>query len=261
MTDATASFPPAGVPPACEEMQLLIQADLDGELDAAATAVLAAHLRDCAGCAALQRELANLSGRLHAELRPEAAPASLRRALEARLAPAAAAPPAPGGFRRRLAPLLSFGAGAAIAASLALMLPRTGADPDGELVAGHIRALQPGHLTDVASSDQHTVKPWFDGRIDYAPPVMDFVAQGFPLVGGRLDYIGGRPVAALVYRRDKHPIDLFVWPSQGSAEPVMDTRNGYNVLRWARDGMAFRAVSDLNAKELADFARLWQGAS
>ena len=245
---------PAGA--ACEEMRLLIQADLDGELDAAATAALAAHVADCPGCAELQRELSALSLRLRGEIFPHAAPASLRRALEARLLPAA--PPAPSGFRRRLVPFASFGAGAAIAACLALLLLPRGADPDAELVGDHIRALQPGHLTDVLSSDQHTVKPWFDGRIDYAPPVEDFSPQGFPLIGGRLDYIGGRPVAVLVYRRDKHLIDLYVWPDGGAPSgPASEARNGYNVVRWTRGGMTFRAVSDLEAKELGAFAQLW----
>jgi anti-sigma factor RsiW len=242
---------------ACEEMRLLIQADLDGELDAAATAALAAHIADCPGCAALQRELTGLSARLRGELRPYSAPEGLRRALAARLGPAA--PPPPSGFRRLLAPFATFGAGAAIAACLALLLLPRGADPDAELVADHIRALQPGHLTDVASSDQHTVKPWFAGRIDYAPPVRDFAAQGFPLIGGRLDYIHDRPVAALVYRRDKHLIDLYVWPD-GSAPsaPALEARNGYNIVRWTEGGMAFRAVSDVEAAQLKDFAELWR---
>jgi anti-sigma factor RsiW len=242
---------------ACEEMRLLIQADLDGELDAAATAALAAHIANCTGCAALQRELIGLSGRLRGELRPYVAPEGLRRALAARLGPAA--PPPPRGFRRRLLPFATFGAGAVIAACLALLLLPRGADPDAELVADHIRALQPGHLTDVLSSDQHTVKPWFDGRIDYAPPVRDFSTQGFPLIGGRLDYIHDRPVAALVYRRDKHLIDLYVWPDSSAASaPVLDARNGYNIVRWTEGGMAFRAVSDVEAAQLRDFAELWR---
>jgi anti-sigma factor RsiW len=243
---------------ACEEFSLLIQADLDGELDAAATAALAAHIADCPGCAELQRNLTALSSRLRGELRPYAAPASLRRSLEVRLLPAA--PPAPSGFRRLLVPFASFGAGAAIAACLALLLLPAGADPDAELVGDHIRALQPGHLTDVLSTDQHTVKPWFDGRIDYAPPVQDFSNSGFPLLGGRLDYIGGRPVAVLVYRRDKHLIDLYVWPDTGAASaPITQARNGYNVVRWTAGGMTFRAVSDVEAGQLDDFAGLWRG--
>ena len=143
--------------------------------------------------------------------------------------------------------------------SASLMLPRGDGLPD-DVVAGHIRALQPGHLMDVASTDQHTVKPWFDGRLDVAPPVKDFQAEGFLLVGGGLDYLAGRPVAALVYQRRQRVIDLFVWPDGRHVDrsSVNSDRGGYNVLRWSRDGMAFWAVSDLSAQELADFARLWQ---
>jgi len=241
---------------ACEEMRLLVQADLDGELDAAATAALEAHVRDCPGCAALQRDLTALSARMRGELRPLAAPERLRRTL---LAHIPAEVPAPSGFRRRLGPLVGFGAGAAVAAALllAVLPPRVGMDADAELVSGHIRALQPGHMTDVVSTDQHTVKPWFDGRVNYAPPVRDFVSEGFPLIGGRLDYVGGRPVAVLVYRRDKHPIDLYVWPSTESAGVSVAAENGYSVVKWARDGMAFRAVSDVEVDQLKAFAGLW----
>lgn len=245
----------SGAETACEEMRLLIQADLDGELDAAATAVLAAHVKDCAGCQALQRELVGLSTRLRGAGLAEPAPARLRAALEARLAPDPVVVPM---RRRRFLPLASFGAGAAIAAGLMLMVGQPAADADAELVAGHVRALQPGHLMDVASTDQHTVKPWFDGRIDYAPPVEDFKAQGFPLEGGRLDYVGGRPVAALVYRRNKHPINLFVWPGPGDTPLTVAERDGYTVVRWSHGGMVYRAVSDLNAGELKEFAALWR---
>jgi anti-sigma factor RsiW len=102
------------------------------------------------------------------------------------------------------------------------------------------------------------VKPWFDGRIDYAPPVRDFAAEGFPLVGGRLDYLGGRPVAVLVYRRDKHEIDVYVRP--GTRAPGAEQRNGYNIATWTQDGMWFQAVSDVEAAQLAAFVRLWQPA-
>jgi anti-sigma factor RsiW len=114
------------------------------------------------------------------------------------------------------------------------------------------------HLTDVPSSDQHTVKPWFDGKLDFAPPVKDLRDSGYPLVGGRLDYVSSRPVAALVYSRQKHLINLFVWPaSTGAASPSATVQNGYHLIHWANRGMTFWAVSDLNEKELLDFASLW----
>jgi anti-sigma factor RsiW len=114
---------------------------------------------------------------------------------------------------------------------------------------------------DVVSTDQHTVKPWFDGRLDFAPPVKDLRSLGFPLAGGRLDYLAGRPVAALVYQRDKHLIDLYVWPDDGrlARGPADGSRNGYDFKRWSQNGMVFWAVSDLNGAELSDFVRLWKG--
>jgi anti-sigma factor RsiW len=259
----------------CAEMHLLIQADLDGELAPAEAARVGAHLDSCAACAGVQARLLGLSGRLRRELPYHAAPEALQAAVRARIA-ATTVPQAPVGApahaarpswwsrlpRPRIGLGMPFGAGFAVAAGLALLLalPRDGGGLPDAVVAGHIRALQPGHLMDVASTDQHTVKPWFDGRLDYAPPVKDLKDAGFPLAGGRLDYLAGRPVAALVYQRRQHVIDLFVWPDGGHVDraPSTGSRSGYNSVRWSRDGMAFWAVSDLSADELADFVRLWQ---
>ncbi len=251
--------------PSCTRMQLLVQADLDGELGVAEAAELAAHLDACAACRAVQHELAALSRRMRGEATRYAAPAALRASLQRQAA--VPIPPrrwrlpraAPGaGARLGAGAWLGAGAGLAIAASVALMLvPGAGGGVDAAAVAGHIRALQPGHLTDVVSTDQHTVKPWFDGRLDYAPPVRDFAAAGYPLAGGRLDYLSGRAVAALVYRRDRHLIDLFVWPASAVAADRR-TVEGYNVESWSQEGMRFVAVSDLNGEELAAFAALWR---
>jgi len=237
----------------CASMHLLIQADHDGELDAADAARVAAHVQVCPACAAHAAALRRLSTRLRAEMPADALPHRLQ-ATAARLS----APPRVPAWRaiRRQSP--GFAAGLALAACLAVVvLPRRAPDLADQAVTAHIRALQPGHLMDVASTDRHTVKPWFAGKLDYAPPVQDFAGVGFPLKGGRMDYLGGRPVAALIYSRAQHLIDVTVWP--GAAAPSRDgTTNGYNYLSWSHDGMVFWAVSDLNKAELQAFAALWR---
>jgi anti-sigma factor RsiW len=254
--------------PDCEKV-LLVQAELDGELDAAQAAALEAHRAGCPICQAAQEELLRARALLRAEPY-EATPDDVRARVMARLhqaAPQAVPAPAPRPARSWWgwlgAPSLGFGLGAACAAAIAflLVLPQRN-DLVDQVVADHIRALQPGHLEDVVSTDQHTVKPWFDGRIDFAPPVKDFAAEGFPLKGGRLDYLDNRPVAALVYQRDKHLIDLYVWPAGGA--PVHLTNDtsiqGYNVEHWTADGMNFWAVSDVERAQLDDFVALWRKA-
>ena len=126
-----------------------------------------------------------------------------------------------------------------------------------ELVASHIRSLQPGHLMDVVSTDQHTVKPWFDGKVDVAPPVVDLTAQGFTLLGGRLDYIDGEPVASVIYQRRKHVINLFVAQRLGAEHATVTARTvqGYNVRHWTAQGLDFWAVSDLDGEELGEFVQ------
>jgi len=132
-----------------------------------------------------------------------------------------------------------------------------------EIVSNHVRSLQlDSHRTDVISADQHTVKPWFDGKLDFAPPVKDFSSQGFPLIGGRLDYLNNRAVAALIYQRQKHYINLYIWPAEQnkSISEVSVKRQGYNLLHWANSGMNYWAISDLNTVELHEFSRLVQDA-
>ena len=237
----------------CSDMHLLVQAELDGELDAAGAAGLAAHIARCPACAALREELGELSATLRGGLTRYAAPPGLRKVIghEPR-------PERPVRRRSVWGYGGSFAAGLAVAAAVAMfvVLPGDGSlTPD--VVGAHIRALQPGHLVDIGSSDQHTVKPWFDGRLDYAPTVQDFTAEGFPLIGARLDYVGERPVAALVYGRAKHLIDLFEWP--GDTASGRATVQGYHVIGWTQAGMNFRAVSDLNFGELGDLVRLLRG--
>ena len=242
----------------CAEMIFLLQADHDGELDAGGVAALAGHLAGCPACRRRQAALGALSTRLRQEVPRHAAPDRLRQAVAAAVRPAArpAARRAPR-FRLRdwWKPGLPFGAGAAFAALVAVaVLPR--GELSDSVVASHIRALQPGHLMDVVSTDQHTVKPWFDGRIDFSPPVKDFAAQGFPLTGGRLDFLNGRAVAALTYSRDKHIIDLYVWP--GHAADATGTEDGYHYVTWSQGGMILWAVSDLDIRELEAFVQRWK---
>lgn len=244
----------------CTRMELLIQAELDGELGVAEAAELAAHLAGCARCSAQAEALHGLSRRLRA-LPMEAAPSALRSSITDHLALPAAAPrlrPPRVRFAwlRPRSAGLGFAAGLAAAALAFVLIPTAQPGLVEALVAGHVRALQPGHLTDVLSTDRHTVKPWFDGRIDYAPPVRDLSASGFPLIGGRLDDLTGRPVAAMAYRRGQHIIDLYVWPGPAPAA-TSGSRQGYNWRAWGQNGMSLWAVSDVEAGELAAFQQAW----
>lgn len=167
-------------------------------------------------------------------------------------------PPRPPAPSRWLQAIALFGAGAATAWGLALaLLVAPMQDATGDAVTdSHVRSLMGSHLADVASTDQHTVKPWFAGKLDFSPPVIDLAAEGMPLAGGRLDYVDGHAVAALVYRSGPHVINLFVWPAPEAKpqDPQLLVKRGYNLAHWTRAGMQAWAVSDLNAAELKAFA-------
>ncbi|HTH98111.1 MAG TPA: zf-HC2 domain-containing protein [Stellaceae bacterium] len=254
---------------ACDEMHLLIQADIDGELRPAEAAGVAAHVEQCADCRKVQDELLALSQRIRMEATRHRAPDSLHAMLRdmASRAPSDAMPKAPAQIvtmpQRRRIPAASFGLGFALAACLAWFLvlpqPRDAGLPES-IVSAHVHALQPGHLMDVVSTDQHTVKPWFDGKLPFAPPVKDLASQGFPLAGGRLDYVQGHTAAAMVYRHGLHVVELFAWPEPGaSTAPSAGSQDGYNYLRWRQDGMSFWAVSDVSPPDLASFVADWRG--
>jgi anti-sigma factor RsiW len=248
----------------CPERELLLHGLADGELDAANALSMEEHLRNCSGCAAAFGEIVRQKTLFkNAGLRFDASPAlrdRIRGAIAAESEEQAmrAEPLLKSGWRtspRSWFPQagIAFSA-AALAASLLLFISSENPAPslDDELVAGHVRSLLASHLTDVPSSDQHTVKPWFLGKLDFAPPVVDLSKKDFPLIGGRLDYIGGRVVAAIVYKRHGHVINLFVWPT-GKQQAVPETAEGYHLLSWTRGGFSYAAVSDLNPDELREF--------
>jgi anti-sigma factor RsiW len=247
----------------CEDQDLMLQALLDGELDAANVLATEAHLRTCPGCAAHFQTLLALSERLAEPGVASPAPPHLRVGIEAMIAresrPRARAPGWGGRFAARLgAGWTAAGAMAAVAAGLMFVQLQPGpASLQDQLVASHVRSLLANHLIDVATSDRHVVKPWFNGKIDFSPPVVDLANQGFPLVGGRLDYAGERVVAAVVYRRRLHTINLFILPAQpehAAWRPFQPhPATSYSVVHWTHGGLDFWAVSDLEAKELELF--------
>jgi anti-sigma factor RsiW len=251
--------------PNCK-MVLLTQADFDGELDAAHAAELTEHRATCAECQAAHAALSSVRVAMRDAALYQAAPESLRRRVSRQAVAPATKPativtlkPRPRWFTM---PALNFGMGAAMAAAIALLVSWTSEPVLLDMVVDdHVRALQPGHLMDVVSTDRHTVKPWFEGRIDFAPPVKDLVAQKFPLTGGRLDVLNGRPVAALIYQHGTHPIDLLVWPGvNDTPNPSGAVHNGFNAIHWTQDGMTLWAVSDLERAQLDEFVRLWRSA-
>ena len=245
----------------CDEAEVMLHALIDDELDAGHARDVEAHAAQCARCAAQLAAYRDLRQALQGGNLHYAAPASLRRSIDR-------AVPSPAATSRRTL-LKGFALGslvsAAAAASVTLVIVREDRDKRilGEAISAHLRSLQAEHLTDVLSSDQHTVKPWFNGRIDLAPPVIDLTAQGFTLIGGRLDFIDGKPVAALVYRRRVHVINLFVAQGIGPALPApkVETVQGFNIRRWTDQGLNLMAVSDLNPDELEEFGLKFDEAS
>ncbi len=247
----------------CEGTRDLIHAYVDGELDLVRSLEVERHIQNCQECSLAYKNLQTLRSALGTGSLYFKSPANLQRRIQSAVRKESRVETKPSVLSWRW---LSVGASLAFVAIIILtfvpVLTRLPTDNllAQEIISGHVRSLMADHLTDILSSDQHTVKPWFNGKLDFSPPVKDLADRGFPLVGGRLDYVENRPVAALVYKRRQHFINLFIWPSARNSNVGEKTvmRQGYNLIHWTRSGMTYWAVSDLNSSELQEFVRLAQ---
>jgi len=245
----------------CSEVRTFLHGYVDSELDLVRHLEIEDHLGTCDACSQIYRAQVVLRSALKSDELYFTAPAHLERQVRMAAQRTERKPWLP-----RLLTREWIGAAAAAAVVLALAVlvgpmlsrPTLTERTAQDIVSAHIRSLMPGHLTDVPSSQNHTVRPWFAGKLDFSPPVADLSAEGFELVGGRLDYAADRPVAALVYRKGGHLINLFVWPSESTRESAeaAEVRQGYDLLFWTRGKTDFWAISDLNATELRQFADL-----
>jgi anti-sigma factor RsiW len=259
----------------CRETEALLPAYVDDELDLVRSLEMENHLAECRACASVLQQQRALKAAVTEHAPYYAAPPDLRKLVERQAAahfgaahskaPSEAPSDAPPAGRRSPSSWQS-GRWLALAAASVVAIAviwRVAPGPlrpvpdaiEGQVVASHVRSLLASHLMDVPSSDHHTVKPWFTGKLDFAPEVPDLSAKGFTLAGGRLDYVNGRTVAALVYQRRNHIINLFTWPARTADHAVeRSTRDGFHVMHWSRGGMEWWAVSDLNADELQTVA-------
>lgn len=256
----------------CPEIRRLLPAYVDRQLGPNEAPQLAAHLAACPACSAEFTRLNSLRDAVRTQGARYAAPEHLRRRIQAAIRQPAIPTPARASLKQRLARLpwawINLGLATACSAALAvvLLLPLSAA-PDmdhlaQELTDSHFRSLLADHLADVASSDQHTVKPWFTGKLDFAPPVHDFAERGYPLVGGRLDYVEQRTVAALAYRHKRHVLNLFIWPTRRGQEEGAQrniqrlSKQGYQLAHWTRAGLQYWLISDMSAADLMEFENL-----
>jgi anti-sigma factor RsiW len=251
----------------CQECHDYIDAYIDNELDVAATIQVKQHLRECLSCQQLLESRKAVTALLNnPEVRFEVPIPLLAKIQSALPTPKSAVQPRPS--NRFVIPWFSvpLALAATVAVVCGLLFWHQGATLDRsrdsalaqEVISSHLRSLLGTHLLDVPSTDQHTVKPWFNGKLKFSPPVHDFADHGFRLTGGRLDYFNGQEVAALVYQRNQHIINLFVWPSQADQNmaPEELSKDGYNVSHWERGGFEFWAVSDVNTEDLRAFTGL-----
>lgn len=249
----------------CQDAQGLMNGYIDGELELTGSLEIERHLQDCQVCTqAYQSHRAMRSAMADGSFYYDA-PANLQKRVTAAVRNANK-----DRTRRRVLPWRWVVAGTALTmvafvtwSVFSVLRSSTDDLLAQEIVSGHVRSLMANHLTDVQSSDQHTVKPWFGGKLDFSPPVVDLAESGSSLIGGRLDYIGNRPAAALVYRHRQHLINLFVWQSTDTSDGGNKTliRQGYNLIHWKKSGLVYWAVSDLNSGELQEFARAIQGST
>jgi anti-sigma factor RsiW len=249
----------------CDSVRELISPFLDAELDAVRTSEVERHIQTCIACAEIQFEYSQLRSRFRADAPYYSAPEELRARIKRTLQWRVRA------RERWRAPWswITLAAAAGFAAALLgmfLLAPNAFHSSQAaqdliaqEVVSSHVRSLMASHLIDVRSSDQHTVKPWFSGKLDFSPKVKDLSSQGYSLSGGRLDYLNGMPVAGLVFARRQHVINVFVWPSskQSGSRSSTFAVTGFNIVPWTEAGLTYWAVSDLNAAELREFARLY----
>jgi len=244
------------------EQTLLVQADFDGELDAGRAAALVEHVAQCSHCQLVSEQLERSRALLRDATRYPV-PQKLRRSVEAALeaqVPAKQARVPPGAANQTAMLGWVSALAASVVLAIVLLTPRA-PDVETQLVASHVRSLQlASHLIDVESTDHHTVRPWFAGKVDFAPPVKELAGDGFPLKGGRIDVVGGRTVSVLVYQAGRHVVEVYIWPERSGMGDLSGAQrvDGFNLRSWVEGGLVVSCISDLSEDELERFEHRWR---